>query len=400
MTDVAKQIEGFRFSAVSAGIKRADLTRLDFGLIVSDVPAVAAAVTTTNVVVAAPVVITRDRLQKGLCRAILVNSGNANAFTGKRGMQDAIILTDEVSTALKEDPDLIVPLSTGVIGVPLPLERMKERVPSLINGLEKKRFKDVAEAILTTDTRPKIARLSSNTSSGPIQLQGMAKGSGMIAPHMATMLAIILIDVRVDAVFLREALQRAVEKSFNAITVDGDMSTNDTVVVLAGGVSQARTLESGTDGMAILSDLLTDACMDLARQIVRDGEGATKAVEIRVQGAKDTASALRVARKIAESSLVKTAIHGEDPNWGRIMSSAGTAGVEFDPEVADLYIGDVQIISSGSLVCCDWETPAREVMKSREYTIRLDLNAGRGGGGIITTDLSEEYVRINADYRS
>ncbi|MGB9617427.1 MAG: bifunctional glutamate N-acetyltransferase/amino-acid acetyltransferase ArgJ, partial [Desulfomonilaceae bacterium] len=389
---------GFRFSATTAGIKRADLERLDFGLVVADVPAAAAAVTTTNIVVAAPVMLTRERLQDGLCRAILVNSGNANAFTGDQGMRDAIALTAEVSAALKEDPSLVIPLSTGVIGVPLPLERMKARIPSLIEGLETGSAKDVAQAMLTTDTRPKMVSLKAETSFGGVRLLGMAKGSGMIAPRMATMLAVLLIDARVHPVFLREALHVAVEKSFNSITVDGDMSTNDTVVALAGGSPHARTLES--KDRAAFSDLLTDACMDLARQIIRDGEGATKAVEIRVQGAPDTAAALRIARKIAESSLVKTAIHGEDPNWGRIVSSAGAAGIAFDPNVLDLFIEDVQIVRSGALASNDWEPSAREVMKRREYVITLDLKAGQAQGAILTTDLSEEYVKINADYRS
>jgi len=398
VTDSCEHINGFRFSAVSAGIKRADLTRLDFGLIVADKPAVAAAVTTSNIVAAAPVVVTRERLGNGLCRAVLVNSGNANAYTGERGMRDAITLTGEVSAYFRGDPNLVVPLSTGVIGVPLPIDRMKARIPSLIAGLGTGRAKEVAQAMLTTDTRVKMTRLTADTAAGPMCLLGMAKGSGMIAPQMATMLGIILIDVGVDAAFLRAALKSAVQNSFNTITVDGDMSTNDTVVVLAGGSSHAPTLEPGNG--TPLANLLTEACKDLALQIIQDGEGATKAVEIRVQGAKDTASALRVARKIAESSLVKTAIHGEDPNWGRIVSSAGTAGIEFNPGKLNLLIGDVQIISSGSLVCGDWETPSREVMKSRQYTITLDLNAGRGEGSIITTDLSQEYVRINADYRS
>ena len=222
----------------------------------------------------------------------------------------------------------------------------------------------------------------------------------MIAPNMATMLAVILIDARVESAFLQHALRLAVETSFNAITVDGDMSTNDTVIALAGGSPHAPTLGSNTKDLDVISHLLTETCTHLAREIVMDGEGATKAVKIRVEGAKDADSAMRVARKIAESCLVKTALHGEDPNWGRIVSSSGTAGVEFDPAKLDLFIGDVPIVSAGTLVSGDWETPAREIMKRREYTIRLDLKAGQGEGLITTTDLSEEYVTINADYRS
>ncbi len=398
MTYSYDRLNGFRFSAVSAGIKRPDLTRLDFGLIVADAPSPAAAVTTTNIVTAAPVVLTRQRLKNGLCRAVLINSGNANAFTGEKGMRDAEELTGEIAASLNEPPDHVIPMSTGVIGVPLPVDRMKGRIPSLIAGLGTGSAKEVAQAMLTTDTKVKMTSLTAEVSSGPVHLLGMTKGSGMIAPNMATMLGIILIDIRVDINILREALQSAVKNSFNAITVDGDMSTNDTVVAIAGGKSQARTLESVDE--ATFADLLEDACKDLARQIVLDGEGATKMVEVRVQGASDTDSALRIARKIAESSLVKTAIHGEDPNWGRIVSSAGTAGVNFDPSRLDLFIGDVQIVSMGALISGDWESHAREVMKTREYIIKLDLHAGQGQGSIITTDLSEEYVTINADYRS
>jgi glutamate N-acetyltransferase/amino-acid N-acetyltransferase len=233
-----------------------------------------------------------------------------------------------------------------------------------------------------------------------MKMVGMAKGAGMIAPNMATMLAVILTDVRADPSFLKEALIQAAGGSFNSITIDGDTSTNDTVVVMAGGSPDSPKLPDRSDDQEMFSEVLSDACRDLARQIVKDGEGATKVVSVRVSGAPDRKSAARVARTIAESPLVKTAFHGEDPNWGRIVCAAGRAGVAFDPNQVDLFIGDVQIVSRGNMVSDDWETPAHEVMKSEEFSVSLNLKAGDSEAELLTTDLSREYVSINADYRS
>jgi len=391
---------GFRFSAISARIKRPDLERLDFALIVADSPASAAAVTTKNLVAAAPVELTRERVTGGLCRAVLINSGNANAYTGARGMAAAVSLTNDISLALGEEQGLVIPMSTGVIGVPLPVERIKPRIPDLIGGLDHGAYEDVAKAMLTTDTKTKTVEVEGQASSGAFRILGMAKGSGMIAPDMATMLAVILVDMTVEAGFLGEALRAAADRSFNIITVDGDTSTNDTVVCLAGGAVDAKELGRNSMDKEAFCQVLCQACLDLARQIVFDGEGATKAVEIHVAGTPSDEDAFKIARTIGESCLVKTALHGEDPNWGRIVSSAGRAGVNFDPNILDLFIGDVQIIASGSLVGGDWEKRAATVMKQREFPIRLDLKSGLGKGTILTSDLSEEYVSINADYRS
>jgi len=393
-------LKGFRFNAVPAGVKKAGTERLDFGLIVSDVPANAAGVTTTNLVAAAPVQITRKNLESGICRAVLLNSGNANAYTGEKGRLDALELMRETAAALKIDPGLIIPMSTGVIGNPMPVQRMLGRVPDLAKGLKAESFMDVAQAIMTTDTVPKTVVLNGEAQSGPFKMVGMAKGAGMISPDMATMLSVILTDIKVRSGFLQECLAEANSISFNCITVDGDTSTNDTLVVLAGGASDAAELrENGSDAEAFLSTL-KEACMSLARQIVRDGEGATKVVEVRVIGANNKENAARVARKIADSPLVKTAFHGEDPNWGRIVSSAGRAGVAFDPDRLDLSIGGVPIVSDGVLVSADWEKPAHAAMKAREFEVILDLKSGNAEWSILTTDMSEEYVTINADYRS
>jgi len=392
-------MNGFRFSAVPAGIKHPDSDRLDLGLIVAESEASAAAVTTTNLVCAAPVTITRQRIAKGVCRAVLVNSGNANAYTGERGIADTLSLTAAVARDLGISDELVVPMSTGVIGNPLPVERIVGRIPELVGKLDSNGLMDVARAIMTTDTRPKITSLESRAASVPFRLVGLAKGAGMIAPNMATMLAVVLADVRVEAAFLKEVLVDAAERTFNSITVDGDTSTNDTLLVLAGGAPGCPALSSAADRKAFAL-LLNDACTDLAHQLVQDGEGATKLVTITVRGAANGQTAARIARVIAESPLVKTAFHGEDPNWGRIIAAAGRAGVPFDPDRIDLFIGDAAIVKHGVLVAGDWESGAHTIMKASEFSITLDLKSGDDQATMLTTDLSEEYVTINADYRS
>lgn len=393
-------IKGFKYSAVSAGIKHADSDKLDMGLIVADRPAVAVGLTTTNLVFAAPVEITRKRLSGGLCQALLVNSGNANAYTGARGKQDALDLTEALAKTLAIESGLVIPMSTGVIGHFLPRERMFPRIHELIQRLDPGSFMDVAQAIMTTDTRRKTVYLDGRISTGPFHIAGMAKGSGMIAPNMATMLGIILTDLRVEASFLLECLTAANDKSFNSITVDGDTSTNDTIVVLAGGSREAAELQSNSEDRRVFASLLEQACKSLAYQIVQDGEGATKVIDIQVSNAPDREAAARVARAVAESPLVKSAFHGEDPNWGRIICAAGRAGVPFEPDRIDLFIGDVPVVRDGMVVEGDWESSAHRVMAAHEFSIVLDLKGGEGKASLLTTDLSEEYVTINADYRS
>lgn len=393
-------IAGFQFGAVAAGIKQAGSDRLDMGLVLADVPAAAAQVTTTNLVCAAPVKLTRERIASGRCKAVLVSSGNANAYTGERGLRDAEELTRVVGSELGISPELVIPMSTGVIGKPLPVERMKERIPDLVRSLEPGGLPDVARAMMTTDTKPKIVSLGEDISGFRAHMVGMAKGAGMIAPNMATMLAVILTDVQVEAGFLKHALTDATRKSFNAVTIDGDTSTNDTVVVMAGGHQTARALGDSPGDREAFSRLLCQACLDLALQIARDGEGATKMVTVRVCGAPNSQAAAIVARTISESLLVKTAFYGEDPNWGRIICAAGRAGVTFNPDRIDLLIGDVPIINAGVLVSSDWESAAHQVMKQPEFSILLDLKSGTGEAALLTTDLSREYVSINADYRS
>lgn len=393
-------IDGFRFSAAAAGIKNPQAQRLDLALILADQPATAAGVFTTNLVKAAPVQICVKRISAGKCRAILMNSGNANACTGEAGMKVTLDLTRELSETLDIDPEQVFPMSTGVIGNPLPADRIRSQFPALKAGLAGDRAPDVARAIMTTDTKPKTVMLTGTHSRGTFRMLGIAKGSGMIAPDMATMLAVVLTDVKVDRLFLHDCLLSACRNSFNCITIDGDTSTNDTVIMMAGGHAEAQQLSDLAEDREVFASVLQQVCASLARQMVFDGEGATKLVEIIVSGAPDKRAANKVARTIAESPLVKTAFNGGDPNWGRIVAAAGRAGVAFDPEVVDLFIGDVPVLKNGTLASETWEPAAAAVMKAREFSVRLDLKAGNTSATFLTTDFSKEYVAINADYRS
>jgi glutamate N-acetyltransferase/amino-acid N-acetyltransferase len=400
MSGDSLEIKGYRFSAVAAGIKQPGSERHDLALICAEQAATAACVTTTNLVCAAPVEITRERLKGGVCQAILINSGNANAVTGKQGFDDAVGLLDHVAQRLNIDPQLVVPMSTGVIGAPLPVDRIFSRVPELVAGLDEKKALDVAKAMMTTDTRPKTVLLNETIAGRPIRMLGMVKGAGMIAPNMATLLAVVLVDVRVEAAMLAQALRDATRSTFNAVTIDGDTSTNDTVIALTGSSPLAEELGSGQEAARAFASMLQAACADLARQVVADGEGATKLVEIRVRGARDKGEAFTVARTIAESPLVKTAFYGQDPNWGRIIAAAGRSGVSFDPHRLDLFIDSIPVLKNGAPCTDDWEPQAAQAMKKGEFSVLLDLKDGPAEASMLTTDLSEEYVRINADYRT
>jgi glutamate N-acetyltransferase/amino-acid N-acetyltransferase len=350
-------------------------------------------------VFAAPVAITRERAQKGTCRALLINSGNANAYTGQEGYRDAIKLTQSVAEKLNVNPQHVIPMSTGVIGHRLPMERMLDRINGLVAGLNSTSFMDVAHAIMTTDTRPKTVSLTVDTDGGPVKIVGMAKGAGMIAPNMATMLSIMLVDAELALTDLNAIAGSAADKTFNRITIDGDTSTNDTFIVLAGGRTDCTKI-SGSKDLELLSDAMEHAAWSLSKQILQDGEGTTKIIEIRVRGADSADDAKKIARKIAESPLVKTAFHGEDPNWGRIICAAGNAGCNLNPDVLELRVGDVVLVQEGAPASGEWEQAAHAVMKQPEFTVVLDLHMGESEESVWTTDLSEEYVGINADYRS
>lgn len=391
-------IKGFQFSAVEAAIKKPG--RLDLALIVSEVPAVVAGVYTTNAVKAAPVILDQERTKNGTCRAIVVNSGNANACTGPVGMADAREMTRLVAEGLGTAEEEVLVCSTGVIGVPLPMERMRAGIPLLVQGLGAGTLDDVARAIMTTDTFPKLEVRTGSAGGKEYTIAGIAKGAGMIMPNMATMLAFIVTDAAVDPAWLRTVFAAGVDRSFNAITVDGDTSTNDTALIMANGAAGTPVLSAGSDGAADFVRLLDEVLLALAKLIVKDGEGATKFVEIAVKGARSDADAKRAAMAVANSCLVKTAFFGQDANWGRIFAAVGYSGAEVDPDRAELFFDDVQMVRNGVFVGGDAEARGTEVLKKKEFSVAVDLHLGAGEATVYTSDLSYDYVKINADYRT
>jgi len=374
-------VQRFKLAAVAAGIKKGGV--LDLSMIYSDRAATAAAVFTQNTFIAAPLIVTKKNLQNSghVARAVIVNSGNANAATGEPGIQAAQATADALAAAIECRPDEVIVSSTGVIGRPLPLVKIREAIPNLVAGLLPTNLDLLARGIMTTDTVPKIAA----TEVSGVRIAGVAKGAGMIHPDMATMLAFIMTDAALPYDELDEALRYAVHRSFNSISVDGDTSTNDMVVVLANGASGNRpTPRSFRDG-------LMDVCTQLATAIVRDGEGATKFVQIDIEGAPSESAAHTIGRAIARSPLVKTAIYGADPNWGRIVGAVGNSGVPLKSDRVDIYISGVPI-SDSTL------EEARQKLREKEIQIRVVLHSGSASARVWTCDLTEGYIRINADY--
>ncbi len=387
---------GFRAAGIHCGIKR---RRKDLALIVSDMPAAGAGVFTRNRVKAAPVLVTRKRLQAGNpVSAIVINSGNANACTGERGLRDAQNMCRLTAEALNLPAEQILVCSTGVIGEPLPMAAVAAGIPAAAAALSPDLGLDAAEAILTTDTFAKHAAAVAEGGWGRFHIGGIAKGSGMIHPDMATMLAFITTDAQVSAALLRRLLIRAVDRSFNCISVDGDMSTNDTVLLLANGLSGVE-IGAHPDTLAAFGSALHQVCDSLARQIVRDGEGATKTIEILVKGAGETVDAREIARAIATSSLVKTALYGADANWGRILAAMGSTSVAFEPDAVEIFFNDLQILQPSFRSVFD-EAEAKEILSRPEVRITVDLHMGTASATYWTCDLSEKYVRINSSYRS
>jgi len=393
------EIKGFFTSAVAAGIRYKD--RLDLGLIYSDVPAVTAGVFTKNQVKAAPVLIDQQRLKTGRAQAILVNSGSANACTGKLGMDSAIATSSLVSSRLKIDDEMVLLSSTGVIGEQLNLPAFRSSMDELVGGLSEGNFAKVADAIMTTDTVPKLVSKSVIIGDHEVKFMGMAKGAGMIMPNMATMLSFVITDAQISFPELRECLRQATDKTFNRITIDGDTSTNDMVLVMANGTaSNAWIDEDNPLDRQTFQDTLEAVLKDLALQIVNDGEGASKCITIRVCGARCEEDAELMARTVANSPLVKTAFFGEDANWGRILMAMGRSGVRFNPEGVDVAIGDVLLVRDGLAVGEKAEAEATKMLKERNIAVRIDLKDGIGCEEIYTCDFSLDYVKINADYRS
>lgn len=387
---------GYRFAATYAGIRKD--SREDLGLIVSDQPASAAAVFTTNRVQAAPVRLARQHLRasRGRVSAILVNAGNANCAT-RNGDEVALASCRTVAKHLKVPVAQVLPASTGVIGVELNPSLIVDAIPRLFEDLLESRFPDVAHAMMTTDTEPKMAHAEVPLKGGEVVIAGMTKGSGMIHPKLATTLGFVMTDAAISPIHLRQMLVRAVEHSYNRLSVDGDTSTNDMVVLLANGASGIRPSERERRS---LEESLCLVMEDLAEQIARDGEGATKLITIRVVGAQDEESATQLARSIANSPLVKTAIAGSDPNWGRILSAAGQSGVDFDPSKVDIYMQGVQVCANG-LPTDFSELDLKTRLDDRECLIRFEIKGdGKGETRFWTCDLTEDYVRINASYRT
>jgi glutamate N-acetyltransferase / amino-acid N-acetyltransferase len=392
------RVPGFRAAGMAAGIKKNQAK--DFALLYSEGPAVAAGVFTTNRVKAAPVLISRDRVKSGKGRAILANSGCANACTGKQGIDDGQHLSRLLAASLKIDAQEVFLASTGVIGKPLPLPAMEENIPSLVASLSTDGLADAAQAIMTTDTKPKAVIVRGRVNGKEITVGGIAKGAGMISPRMATLLVFVLTDAAISAGALRKALEEGVGESFNRITVDGDMSTNDTLLILANGRAGNSRILPGTSGFKKFSALLRDLLLTLAKKTVSDGEGATKVVRILVERARTAPEAEKVARAVANSPLVKTAFFGEDANWGRILCAAGYSGAPIDPEKVDIFFDAVQVVRKGQPVGPETEEPSTTVMKKAEYTVRIDLHRGTRRAFLFTTDFSFDYVKINASYRS
>lgn len=389
-------MKGFQFGGISAGIKNNG--NKDLGIIFCDRPVPAAALFTRNKVVAAPVIHGREMIQSGLCQAVLVNSGNANCFTGEKGVADTAECAELTAGSLNISSDLVFVSSTGVIGAPLPMERFETGIPKAAKVLSEDNIEDFARAILTTDTKSKIVEKKGGYGDHEFSILGVAKGSGMIRPDMATMLCFICTDAAISAKDLHTALTFANEKSFNRISIDGDTSTNDTLLALASGSCGVKI--DGGNAQNKFQELLNEVCFELASLIVKDGEGATKFVQITVKGAKTQTDAFKSSEAIAHSNLVKTAIFGEDPNWGRITAAAGRSGADVVPEKMDLFFDEVPLVLKGQWLGLEAEKNAARVMKNKQIHITLDLNLGNASDFFLFCDFSREYVTINADYRS
>jgi glutamate N-acetyltransferase/amino-acid N-acetyltransferase len=379
--------KGFLAAAVSVGIKYPEGSRDDLALVAGATPVLAAATFTTNRVKAAPVLVSTEHLRGKMCRAVILNSGNANACTGQPGISDAKAMAASTALALGTKPEEILVCSTGRIGVPLPIERMVAKVPELVARLDTKSSEAVARAIMTSDTVPKEFACEFESGGQKFRVGGVAKGAGMIDPNMATMLSVITTDAALSRAELRAALKLAVERSFNRITIDGDMSTNDTVILLA----------SGTQGRPELADFqvaLEEVALDLAKKIVLDGEGVTRFIEVEVRGAKTAKDARLAAEAIANSTLTKCAWAGGDPNWGRILDAVGYSGAEFDPDLADIDYDKVAAVRGGMPA----KTPfarLQAVAAKKSFKVTVELHAGKATHTVFTTDLTEEYVRFN-----
>ena len=389
-------VNGFKAAGIAAGIKKTGAK--DLGLIVSTVPAAVAGVFTKNQIKAAPVVLDMERVAAGVCRAVIVNSGNANCCTGEQGMKNAIHMAKLAADAIGVSEEMALVSSTGVIGQALPVEKIAAAMPELTAALSEDGFLNFAEAIMTTDTKPKMITRTVDVAGKSFSLVAVAKGAGMIRPDMATMLSYVCTDVEADPQTLNQVLTKAVNLSYNRITIDGDTSTNDTVLLLANGASGVSITDAGVKErfQAVLDEML----ITLAKMVVKDGEGVTKLVEIRVTGAASNADADKMADTVAHSNLVKTAFFGEDANWGRIIGALGRSGAPLLPDAVDISFDDVLLVKNGLWCGTDAEAAATKVLKLPEFAVNIDVHMGEGQASYWTCDFSIDYVKINADYRS
>ena len=393
------QVKGFSAAAVKAGIRYPD--RLDLGLIYSRTPAVTAGMFTTNKVKAAPLQLDMDRLRGGLAQAVLVNSGNANACTGIKGMESALATSALVARELGIEESLVQVASTGVIGQDLAIEPFARAIPSLTAQLSEDGFEALSRAMMTTDTVPKVATAAVAINGVEVSILGVAKGSGMIMPDMATMLCFVVTDAQIVFPVLNRLVHSGVERSFNRITVDGDTSTNDMVLVMANGAAGNDWIdEDNVEATRLFGAALHGVMKDLALKIVADGEGATKLVTVRVVGARSEEEAMNGAQTIANSALVKTAFFGEDANWGRIIAALGRSDCHFSPERVSIDFDEVRLVENGLYQGPEREAAATGVLKQREFAVTVDLHEGRSEVEVFTCDFSFDYVKINADYRS
>jgi len=394
-TTVKISVPGFLAGGISAGIKEGG--NKDLGLIFSTVPARVAAMFTKNTFKAAPVLIDAERVKRGVAQAIITNSGCANAATGKEGIADALAVSKVAAQQLKIPEDHLLICSTGVIGKRLPVKKIEAGIPRLIKSLSENGIEDAQEAMMTTDKFPKIAIRRGIVGAKDVTVCGVAKGAGMIEPNMATLLTYVMTDALVDAKALNTVFRQVIDSTFNAVSVDGCMSTNDTAIILANGLAGNNPLERAQARLQRFREMLTDVLAELAQAVVRDGEGATKLITIIVEGAKSKSDARRVAYSVANSNLVKTAFFGEDPNWGRIISAVGASGVALEKEKVTLSVGNMVLFTQ--------EAPAdfqlarlKEVIHKGEIEVRIALGGGDKSFEMCTSDLSHEYVEINSSY--
>jgi glutamate N-acetyltransferase / amino-acid N-acetyltransferase len=391
-------VPGFLASGIHCGIKKVNLP--DLAMITANHPCSSAAVFTQNRAAAAPIVITREHARSGRLQAIVANSGSANACTGRKGLTVAEQMTKITGAFLGIPADRVAVASTGKIGEPPPLQALRTGIPKAISALKANGSRKAAAAIMTTDTYSKESAVQVRVLGKTVTVGGIAKGSGMIHPDMATMLAFLTTDVRISSARLQKMLKSAVDQSFNMVSVDGETSTNDMVVCLANGAAENKSIEKFPAARRAFQSALDAVCTELAKRIARDGEGATKFAEIRVTGARNPETARKIARRISKSPLVKTAFLGEDANWGRIAAAAGSAGVEFDPGRVNISFDKVRVVQNGVGLGPAAEKRAARVLGKESFSVTIDLRTGKHSATAWTCDLTEGYIRINTAYRS